>query len=184
MFVYRRHRAAPRHPIGLAMIAGGTPTWRNRPRHGPRAGADSEQACSQLVLIAVPMFIFAANVMNAGALSEPFYALARAPGAVPRGLAHVNVLASVIFAGHERQRVATRSTRNGRDRDDEQERATAGLRRRGERGSATIGPIIPPSIPMVLLRARLRPRRWGAVCFIGGIVPGLLMAVAMMLVIV
>src|SRR5207245_9566130 len=67
-------------------------------------GLAEEQILNSLfgsfVLIAVPMFIFAANVMNSGTLSERLYALAHAlMGRFRGGLAHVNVLASVIFSG-------------------------------------------------------------------------------------
>src|SRR5207245_11441311 len=90
-----------RGPIGLAMIAGGIAYLGAT---GQDMGLAAEQILNSLfgsfVLIAVPMFIFAANVMNAGSLGERIYALAHAlMGRFRGGLAHVNVLASVIFAG-------------------------------------------------------------------------------------
>ncbi len=83
-----------RGPIGLAMIAGGIAYLGAT---GRDMGLAAEQILNSLfgsfVLIAVPMFIFAANVMNAGALSERIYGLAHAlMGRFRGGLAHVNVL--------------------------------------------------------------------------------------------
>jgi tripartite ATP-independent transporter DctM subunit len=175
-----------RGPIGLAMIAGGI-TYLGAT--GRDMGLAAEQILNSLfgsfVLIAVPMFIFAANVMNAGALSERIYALAHAlMGRFPGGLAHVNVLASVIFSGMSGSAVAD-AVGPGMveiemmSKDSRYPRAFAVA---VSAASATIGPIIPPSIPMVLY-ALVSGASVGAL-FIGGIVPGLLMAAAMMLVIV
>src|SRR3989441_7854083 len=70
--------AVLRGPIGLAMIAGGIAYLGAT---GQDMGLAAEQILNSLfgsfVLIAVPMFIFAANVMNSGTLSERLYALAR-----------------------------------------------------------------------------------------------------------
>ncbi len=175
-----------RGPIGLAMIAGGIAYLGAT---GQDMGLAAEQILNGLfgsfVLIAVPMFIFAANVMNSGTLSERIYALAHAiMGRFRGGLAHVNVLASVIFSGMSGSAIADAvgpgmveiemMCRNGRYSRPFAVAVSA--------ASATIGPIIPPSIPMVLY-ALVSGASVGAL-FIGGIVPGLLMAVAMMLVIV
>src|SRR5947207_15078923 len=89
-----------RGPVGLAMIAGGIAYLGAT---GQDMGLAAEQILNSLfgsfVLIAVPMFIFAANVMNSGTLSERLYGLAHAlMGRFRGGLAHVNVLASVIFS--------------------------------------------------------------------------------------
>ncbi len=175
-----------RGPIGLAMIAGGIAYLGAT---GQDMGLAAEQILNSLfgsfVLIAVPMFIFAANVMNSGTLSERIYALAHAiMGRFRGGLAHVNVLASVIFSGMSGSAIADAvgpgmveiemMCRNGRYSRPFAVAVSA--------ASATIGPIIPPSIPMVLY-ALVSGASVGAL-FIGGIVPGLLMAAAMMLVIV
>jgi len=175
-----------RGPIGLAMIAGGIAYLAAT---GQDMGLAAEQILNSLfgsfVLIAVPMFIFAANVMNAGTLSERIYALAHAlMGRFRGGLAQVNVLASVIFSGMSGSAIADAvgpgmveiemMSRGGR-----YPRAFAVA---VSAASATIGPIIPPSIPMVLY-ALVSGASVGAL-FLGGVVPGLLMAAAMMLVIV
>ena len=156
---------------------------------GRDMGLAAEQVLNSLfgsfVLIAVPMFIFAANVMNAGALSERIYALAHAlMGRFRGGLAHVNVLASVIFSGMSGSAVADAI---GPGMVEIEMMSKGGRYPRAfavavSAASATIGPIIPPSIPMVLY-ALVSGTSVGAL-FIGGIVPGLLMALAMMLVIV
>src|SRR5260370_27267039 len=90
-----------RGPIGLAMIAGGIAYLGAT---GQDMGLAAEQILNSLfgsfVLIAVPMFIFAANVLNSGTLSERIYGPAHASIARVRGgLSHVNVLASVILSG-------------------------------------------------------------------------------------
>jgi len=175
-----------RGPVGPAMIAGGIAYLAAT---GADMGLVAEQILNSLfgsfVLIAVPMFIFAANVMNAGSLSERIYGLAHAiMGRFRGGLAHVNVLASVIFSGMSGSAIADAvgpgmveiemMCKNGR--------YTRPFAVAVSAASATIGPIIPPSIPMVLY-ALVSGASVGAL-FIGGVVPGLLMAASMMLVIV
>jgi tripartite ATP-independent transporter DctM subunit len=175
-----------RGPIGLAMIAGGIAYLGVT---GRDMGLAAEQILNSLfgsfVLIAVPMFIFAANVMNAGALSERIYGLAHAlMGRFRGGLAHVNVLASVIFSGMSGSAIAD-AVGPGMVEIEmmcKDNRYTRPFAVAVSAASATIGPIIPPSIPMVLY-ALVSGASVGAL-FLGGVVPGLLMAAAMMLVIV
>ena len=175
-----------RGPIGLAMIAGGIAYLGAT---GRDMGLAAEQILNSLfgsfVLIAVPMFIFAANVMNAGSLSERIYALAHAlMGRFRGGLAHVNVLASVIFSGMSGSAIADAV---GPGMVEIEMMSKGGRYPRAfavavSAASATIGPIIPPSIPMVLY-ALVSGASVGAL-FLGGVVPGFLMAAAMMGVIV
>jgi tripartite ATP-independent transporter DctM subunit len=175
-----------RGPVGPAMIAGGIAYLAAT---GADMGLVAEQILNSLfgsfVLIAVPMFIFAANVMNAGSLSERIYGLAHAlMGRFRGGLAHVNVLASVIFSGMSGSAIAD-AVGPGMVEIEmmcKQGRYTRPFAVAVSAASATIGPIIPPSIPMVLY-ALVSGASVGAL-FIGGIVPGLLMAASMMLVIV
>src|SRR5258707_3471336 len=172
-----------RGPIGLAMIAGGIAYLGAT---GQDMGLAAEQILNSLfgsfVLIAVPMFIFAANVMNSGSLSERIYGLAHAlMGRFRGGLAHVNVLASVIFSGMSGSAVADAV---GPGMVEIEMMSKGGRYPRAfavavSAASATIGPIIPPSIPMVLY-ALVSGASVGAL-FIGGLVPGLLIAVALML---
>src|SRR5258708_4271941 len=163
-----------RGPIGLAMLAG-------RPASPPPPRQDRGRAREQIlnslfgsfVLIAVPMFIFAANVMNCGTLSERLYGLAHAiMGRFRGGLAHVNVLASVIFAGMSGSAIADAVGPGMVEiemmcRNDRYSRPFAVA---ASAAPPTIGPIIPPSIPMVLY-ALVSGASVGAL-FIGGIVPG------------
>ena len=175
-----------RGPVGLAMIAGGIAYLAAT---GSDMGLAAEQILNGLfgsfVLIAVPMFIFAANVMNVGGLSERIYGLAHAiMGRFRGGLAHVNVLASVIFAGMSGSAIAD-AVGPGMVEIEmmcKRGRYTRPFAVAVSVASATIGPIIPPSIPMVLY-ALVSGASVGAL-FLGGVVPGLLMAAAMMLVIV
>ena len=177
--------AALRAPLGLAMIAGGIAYLAAA---GLDMGLVAEQILNSLfgsfVLIAVPMFIFAANVMNAGTISERIFEFAHAlAGRFRGGLAQVNVLASVIFSGMSGSAIADAvgpgmvevkmMTRGGR--------YPAPFAVAVSSASATIGPIIPPSIPM-LLYALVSGASVGAL-FLGGVVPGLLMAGAMSVVI-
>jgi tripartite ATP-independent transporter DctM subunit len=174
-----------RGPIGLAMIAGGIVYLG---ASGQDLGLAAEQILNSLlgsfVLIAVPMFIFAANVMNAGTISERIFDFAHAlVGRFRGGLAHVNVVASVIFSGMSGSAIAD-AVGPGlieiemMSKDGRYPRAFAVA---VSAASATIGPIIPPSIPM-LLYALVSGTSVGAL-FLGGVVPGLLMAAAMMLII-
>jgi tripartite ATP-independent transporter DctM subunit len=133
------------------------------------------------VLLAVPLFIVAANIMNAGTISDRLLGFCVAlVGRFRGGLGHVNVLASLIFSGMSGSAVADAAgigkiiigmmTRDGRyDR---------GYAAAITAASATIGPIIPPSIPMVLY-ALVSNTSIGYL-FLGGILPGLLMGVVLM----
>ena len=175
-----------RAPIALAMIAGGMAYLGTS---GQDMGLAAEQILNSLfgsfILIAVPMFIFAANVMNAGTVSERIFEFAHAlMGRCRGGLAHVNVLVSIIFSGMSGSAIADAvgpglvevkmMTKDGKYPTDFAIAVSA--------ASATIGPIIPPSIPL-LLYAMVSGASVGAL-FVGGIVPGLLMAASMSLVIV
>ena len=133
------------------------------------------------VLLAVPLFIVAANIMNAGSISERL--LNFCVGVVGRfkgGLGHVNIVSSLIFAGMSGSAVADAAgigkviiqmmTRDGRYSPGYAAAITA--------ASATIGPVIPPSIPMVIY-ALVSDTSIGFL-FLGGILPGLLMGIMLM----
>jgi len=133
------------------------------------------------VLLAVPLFIVAANIMNAGTISERLLGFCvAAVGRFRGGLGHVNVVSSLIFSGMSGSAVADAAgigkiivemmTRSGRYSPGYAAAITA--------ASATIGPIIPPSIPMVLY-ALVSNSSIGYL-FLGGILPGLLMGVVLM----
>jgi TRAP-type transport system large permease protein len=133
------------------------------------------------VLLAVPLFIVAANIMNAGSISERLLAFCVAiVGRFKGGLGHVNVVSSLIFSGMSGSAVADAAgigkviiemmVRSGH--------YTRGYAAAITAASATIGPIIPPSIPMVLY-ALVSDTSIGFL-FLGGIVPGLLMGLVLM----
>ncbi len=133
------------------------------------------------VLLAVPLFIVAANIMNAGAISERL--LRFCVGVVGRfkgGLGHVNIVSSLIFSGMSGSAVAD-AAGIGKviiEMMTKDNRYSRGYAAAITAASATIGPIIPPSIPMVLY-ALVSDTSIGYL-FLGGIVPGLLMGVMLM----
>lgn len=134
-------------------------------------------------LLAVPFFILAANIMNTGGVTERIFDFAnKMVGHIRGGLGHVNIFASVIFAGMSGAAVADagglgqielKAMRKA-GFDDDFSLAVTGA-------SSTIGPVIPPSIPAVVfsVTAGVSVGR----LFIAGIVPGLLMALALAVVV-
>jgi tripartite ATP-independent transporter DctM subunit len=137
---------------------------------------------NSFVLLAVPLFIFAANVMNAGTISERLldFSLAMV-GRFRGGLAHVNILTSLIFSGMSGSAIAD-AAGVGKvliDMMRAKNRYPPGFAAAITGASATIGPIIPPSIPMVLY-AMVSDQSVGAL-FLGGVGPGLLMTAVLML---
>ncbi len=133
------------------------------------------------ILLAVPLFIVAANIMNAGTVSDRLLAFCVAlVGRFRGGLAHVNVLASLVFSGMSGSAVAD-AAGIGKIIIDMMVRSghySRGYAAAITAASATIGPIIPPSIPMVLY-ALVSNASIGYL-FLGGIVPGLMMALVLM----
>jgi tripartite ATP-independent transporter DctM subunit len=132
-------------------------------------------------LLAIPFFVLAGNLMNAGGITVRVFTFARALcGHINGGLGHVVVMASMIFSGTTGSAVAEAAglgvveykamRDNGYDKE-----FSAGV----IASASTIGPVIPPSIPAVI---------YGSVTstsvvklFIAGILPGALMGLAMML---
>ncbi len=130
-------------------------------------------------LLAVPFFILAGNLMNAAAITDRLFDFARClVGHLRGGLGHVNVLASVIFSGMSGAAVA-----------DAGGLGTVELKAMKAQGydtpfavgltaaSSTMGPIIPPSLAMVVYGVTA-----GASIgqlFVAGIIPGLLMALSL-----
>lgn len=133
------------------------------------------------LLLAVPLFIVAANIMNAGSISDRLLGFCIATvGRFRGGLGHVNVMASLIFSGMSGSAVAD-AAGIGKiiiDMMRKDGRYPAGYAAAITAASATIGPIIPPSIPMVLY-ALISNASIGAL-FLGGILPGLLMGAVLM----
>lgn len=132
-------------------------------------------------IIAVPLFIFAANVMNSGKVTDKVFGFAKGfVGRFKGGLGHVNVLASLVFSGMTGSAIADASGLGKMEIDAMcDEGYDAGFSCAITAASATIGPVFPPSIPMVIY-SMLSGASVGAL-FMGGMVPGVLLAVALML---
>ncbi len=170
-------------PIGHAMIAASILyLWL--------AGLDMGTAAEQLlnglynsyVLLAVPLFLFAAELMNVGSMSERLLRFCNAAvGRFRGGLGHVAIFQGVIFAGISGSAIADvagigRIVIKMMTTNDRYSAAYAGAI---TAAAAVIAPIIPPSIPMVLF-ALVSDASIGFL-FLGGIVPGLLMGIGLML---
>jgi C4-dicarboxylate transporter, DctM subunit len=138
---------------------------------------------TSFTLLAIPFFILAGNLMNTGGMTARIFTFARAVvGHVRGGLAHVAVLASMIFAGVSGAALAEAM---GLGKIEIKAMEDAGFDRAFASAvaasSSTIGPVIPPSIPMVIYGA-MAEVSVGAL-FLGGVVPGVLMGVAIMVII-
>ena len=171
-----------RMSIGFSMLAAGVAYLLVKQQD---LGLVAEQVCNGLynsyVLLAVPLFVFAANIMNAGTVSERIFDFCRVlVGRMRGGLAQVDILVSVIFSGMSGSALADAAgpglvtirqmlKKPG---------YTPGFAGAVVVASATLGPIIPPSIPMVIY-ALVSGASVGAL-FLGGVVPGALMALLMM----
>lgn len=136
-------------------------------------------APNSFTLLAVPFFIFAGQVMNYGGVTDRIFGFANALiGHYKGGLGYVNIFASLLFAGMSGSAIADagglglieiKAMRDAGYDDDFSIGVTA--------SSSLIGPIIPPSIPFVVYGAVAGVSIGGL--FIGGVVPGLLMAGAL-----
>lgn len=131
-------------------------------------------------LMAIPLFILAGNLMNASGLTERLMGFARLMvGHLRGGMGHVNVVSSVFFAGVNGSAVADTSALGSllvpaMEKEGYSRAFAAGL----TAGSSLIGPIIPPSIFMILY-ASLTNTSVGDL-FLAGIIPGLLLGAAFM----
>ena len=169
-------------PIGLSMITASIVYLGT-------SGQDMSIAAEQLlnglngsyVLLAVPLFIFSAGLMTAGSLTDRLLRFCNLlVGRFRGGLGHVNVVQSVIFAGMSGSAVAD-AAGSGKVQIDMMVRGgayPASYAAALTAATAVIGPIIPPSIPMVLY-ALVADASIGYL-FLGGVVPGLLMGLAQM----
>lgn len=169
-------------PIGHSMIAGSIAYLWLR---GLDMGTAAEQLLNGMytsyLLLAIPLFILAAEFMNSGSIMDRLLRFCNAlVGRYRGGLAQVNVVQSLIFAGMSGSALAdaassgklmqTLMTRDGR--------YTPGFAAALTAASSVIGPIIPPSIPLVLY-ALVSDTSIGYL-FLGGVAPGLLIGAAQM----
>lgn len=169
-------------PIGLAMI---TATILYLGLSGQDMSIAAEQVLNGLngsyILLAVPLFIFSAGLMNAGSLTDRLLRFCNLlVGRFRGGLGHVNIVQSVIFAGMSGSAIAD-AAGSGKVQIDMMTKNNAypaSYAAAITAATAVIGPIIPPSIPMVLY-ALVADASIGYL-FLGGVIPGVLMALAQM----
>jgi C4-dicarboxylate transporter, DctM subunit len=140
-------------------------------------------AVSSFPLLAIPFFILAGNLMNTGGMTDRIFGFAKTVvGHVRGGLAHVSVLASMLFAGvsgaalAEAMGLGVIEIKAMKDGGFDKTFAGAVVA-----SSSTIGPVIPPSIPMVIYGA-LAEVSVGKL-FLGGVIPGVMMGIGIMIVI-
>ncbi len=171
-----------RMPIALGMISSATAYFLIK---GGDLGLVINQVVNtyytNYVIIAVPLFIFTANVMNSGKVTDMIFKFANGLcGGLRGALGHVNVLGSLIFAGMTGSAIADAAGLGKIE--------IAAMNEAGfdspfscsiTAASATIGPIFPPSIPLVIY-AMLSGTSVGAL-FLGGMIPAILLAIALMI---
>ena len=131
-------------------------------------------------IIAVPLFIFAANVMNSGKVTEKIYDFALGlVGRFKGGLGHVNILGSLIFAGMTGSAIADASGLGKMEIEAmNKEGYDPGFSCAMTASSAVLGPTFPPSIPMVIY-AMYSGCSVGAL-FLGGMIPAILLTMGLM----
>jgi tripartite ATP-independent transporter DctM subunit len=169
-------------PISLSMIVAAVAYLAIK---GQDLGLAAEQIIQGLydsfVILAVPLFIIAANVMNSGSITTRLNEFCVAlVGRFRGGLGHVNIVVSIIFSGMSGSAVAD-AAGTGKisiDMMTKDNRYTPGYAAAITAASAVIGPIIPPSIPMVLY-ALVSDTSVGYL-FIAGALPGLLIGAVLM----
>lgn len=134
------------------------------------------RSITNFTLMAVPLFILAGNLMNSMGLTERMFGFARAiVGHIQGGLAHVNVVSSMIFAGISGSAAADCA---GLGIIEIEAMTQAGYRKPFSAAvtvaSATVGPIIPPSIGFIIYGVLAEVSI--AKLFLAGLVPGILLA--------
>ena len=169
-------------PIGLSMIGASVVYLMIS---GQDVGIAAEQILQGMMnsytLLAIPLFILASEIMNLGSLSDRLLDWCNAlVGRFRGGMGHVNVVSSLIFSGMSGSAVADvvgvgKLTMDMMTKDGKYTPAYAAAI---TAATATIGPIIPPSIPLVLY-ALISDTSIGYL-FAAGVIPGLVMTLVMM----
>lgn len=141
-------------------------------------------AANSFTLLAAPFFILMGGIMNSSGITKRLFGFANTlVGHLPGGLGHANILASVLFAGMSGSAVADagglgsveiQAMRDAGYDDDFSCAVTA--------ASSVIGPIIPPSLPMVIIAVAAEASTGRL--FLGGVLPGILMAGTLMVMVV
>ncbi|MFZ3110768.1 MAG: TRAP transporter large permease subunit, partial [Rectinemataceae bacterium] len=173
-----------RIPIGMGMMMSAIFYFMAAP--APTATVDMVATMfltnmnSSFVLIAVPLFIFMAEIMNSSKVTNIIFDFASALVGKRRGaLAQVNIINSIIFSGMTGSAIADASGPGNMEMKAMKDAGyEGGFTCAITAASATEGPIIPPSIPMVFY-SMLSGTSVGAL-FMGGVVPGLILGLTMM----
>jgi len=169
-----------RMPIGLGMFVGSIAYYLAK---GISIGSFVNTVCYGLtnsyILIAIPLFVFTANVMNASKVTDKIFDFARSIiGRKHGATGYVNILASLIFAGMTGSAVADASGLGTLE--------IAQMKREGydmpfscaiTASTSVIGPIFPPSIPFVIY-AMLSGASVGKL-FMGGMIPAIILCIVM-----
>lgn len=169
-------------PVGQAMIGGSVLYLYMK---GMDMGTVAEQLLngtySSFLLLAIPLFILAATIMGSGSVLDRLMKFCNAlVGHFPGGLAQVNVLQSVVFASMSGSALAD-AAGSGKLMQvmmTKDNRYTPGFAAALTAASSVLGPILPPSIPLVLY-ALVSGTSIGYL-FIAGVLPGLLLGVVQM----
>jgi len=170
-----------RIPIGICMLAGGLSYLLHK---GMDTGVAAEQVMNAMlqsdVLLAIPMFILCGNFISGGTIATRMFDFAQVfVGRIRGGLGHINVIVNVVFAAMSGSAVADAAGPGAvLVRIMRKAGYPAGFSAALTAAAGTLAPIIPPSIPMILY-AVIANVSVGAL-FAAGILPGLLVAVALM----
>ena len=171
-----------RMPVSLSMLAASITYFLVSGRDlGQVFSVMSGNMYSNYTMLAAPLFIFMANVMNEGEITDKLFKFCNGLfGRLRGGTAQVNVSASLIFSGMTGSAIADASgiglmeieqmKKEGYDPEFSCALTAA---------SATVGPIFPPSIPMVIY-AMLSGASIGKL-FMGGMIPGIFLSVLLMI---
>ncbi|MFK7890988.1 MAG: TRAP transporter large permease [Granulosicoccus sp.] len=167
-------------PIGVAMILVSMGYFYHTGMGAAFAVQRMVDGLDSFPILAVPLFLLAAAILNSAGITQHLFGFARAlVGRFTGGLGHVNVLASLFFSGMSGSAIADagglgkmeiKAMREAGYDDDFAGSVTA--------ASSMIGPLVPPSITMVLYGV-ISNTSIGQL-FLGGIVPGFLCALALM----
>jgi tripartite ATP-independent transporter DctM subunit len=169
-----------RMPIGLGMLIGSIAYFLAKGLSlSSLVNAMGYGLTNSYILIAIPLFIFTANVMNSGLITDKIFDFARALiGRKHGATGYVNIVASLIFAGMTGSAVADASGLGVLE--------ISQMKKEGydmpfscaiTASSAVIGPIFPPSIPFVIY-AMISGASVGKL-FLGGMVPAIILCIVM-----
>jgi tripartite ATP-independent transporter DctM subunit len=169
-------------PIGFALLVPSVAAFVFYPELPLQLiGARLANAYLSSSLLAIPLFIFAAQILNDIKITDAIFGFVnKLVGHIRGGLGHVNVLASVIFAGMSGSAMA-----------DAASLGQVEIKAMNDQGyppafsaaitaaSSTIGPIMPPSIPLIIFGS-ISGVSIGKL-LVGGFLPGIIMAITLMI---